>query len=274
MNAPELYEKKLITDPELPVLIETHRVSSAGPFFEPHWHEYLEMHYFFRGTGQFLLDQQLVEVTQGTLVIANSNALHQGFCLSAPLEDCRIIFRAEDISPELAQLHPLFAQVIREDEALHQLFHALQQEEEGKQLGYKAACKGLVAQLLVHLSRNYVTQTLSFEDSLRRKKNRERLNQVLLYIEQNYMNPFTNQELADMVYLSKDRFEHFFRENMGLSPRQYVNALRLKKARQLLQRGELSSSDIAQAAGFGDYNHFGRLFRKAYGCSPKELRGK
>ena len=274
MNAPELYEKKIITDPELPVQINTHRVSRQGPYFDPHWHEYLEMHYYFRGEGQFVLDQTPLEVSGDTLVIANANELHQGICLKTPLEDCRIIFRSEDISPELALPNPIFANVIRDDGHIREIFQALQQEEETRLLGYKAACKGLVAQLLVYLSRNYVTETLSPEDSLRRKKNRDRLNQVLLYMESNYMNAFSNQELADMVYLSKDRFEHFFRENIGISPRQYVNELRLKKALQLLQRGEMSNSEIAQAAGFRDYNHFGRLFRNFYGCTPNQMRGR
>ena len=199
MNAPELYEKKIITDPELPVQINTHRVSRQGPYFDPHWHEYLEMHYYFRGEGQCVLDQTPLEVSGDTLVIANANELHQGICLKTPLEDCRIIFRTEDISPELALPNPIFANVIRDDGHIREIFQALQQEEETRLLGYKAACKGLVAQLLVYLSRNYVTETLSPEDSLRRKKNRDRLNQVLLYMESNYMNAFSNQELADMV---------------------------------------------------------------------------
>ena len=51
-----------------------------------------------------------------------------------------------------------------------------------------------------------------------------------------------------------------------------MNEIRLKKAAYLLKKTELTISEAAIAVGFQDFNHFGRQFRKLYGCSPSEFR--
>lgn len=274
MNSIALYEKKVIRDREFPVQLHTHHIQTRGEYFNSHWHEHLEIHYIRQGSGYFRLDQEKYPIAPGTAVIANSNVLHQGVCETLPLVDDRIIFSISDISPELGAQNPVFQSVVSGDAVIDRIFAQLLTEWQDKQIGYKQSCKALVTELLVHLYRHYVVELLTKEDSIRRKKIQERLNQVLVYIDFHYGEPIGNQELADMVYLSKDRFEHFFRENMGMPPLQYINQLRLKKALGLMQQENLTITDIAQMVGFNDYNHFGRQFRKFYGCTPNEMKRK
>lgn len=272
MNSLELYEKKIIRDEEFPAQMESHILNRTGAYFELHWHEHLELHYIREGTGHFQLNQQQYDATPGTMIIANSNELHWGFCDTYPYLDQRIVFSVEDISKELFQMNLLFQNVIAYDPQIDHFMTRIWQEFTDKRIGYKQNAKALILQLLVYLSRHYATRILTPEDSLRRKKTLERLNQVILYIESHYTEPITNQQLADLVFLSKDRFEHLFREHIGIAPLQYINELRLKKAMNLLKNSDLSIAEIAAAVGFSDYNHFGRLFRKYYSCTPKDAK--
>ena len=75
-----------------------------------------------------------------------------------------------------------------------------------------------------------------------------------------------------MVCLSEDRFGHLFREGVGQPPLQYINAMRLRKALNMLKTNQYTVTEVADAVGFRDYNHFGRLFRKQYGCTPNEIK--
>ena len=52
---------------------------------------------------------------------------------------------------------------------------------------------------------------------------------------------------------------------------QYINDMRLKSAQNLLKTNEYTVTEVAEAVGFLDYNHFGRLFRKHYGYTPYEV---
>jgi AraC-like DNA-binding protein len=86
------------------------------------------------------------------------------------------------------------------------------------------------------------------------------------------MEQVSNAQLANMICLSEDRFGHLFREGVGKPPLQYINDMRLKSALNLLKTGPQTVTEVADAVGFRDYNHFGRLFRKRYGCTPYEVK--
>ena len=274
MDVMDLYEQVESPDPEFPVYMGWHSPEEKEEYFPAHWHESLELHYILTGESVIYINQSPVIAKEGDLVICNSNELHQGFCSAAPMESCRLLFSLEDLSPERANRGYVFQNHIQKDEVIKQLFLELCREEANQAPGYKQACKAIVTQLMVHLCRNYVVQTLSREDTRRQKKNRERCNRLITFIEANYANPIANQDMADLVHLSKDRFEHFFRENFGLSALQYIQNYRMKMAKKLIKEGNVPISKVAEMVGFADYNYFGRTFRNHYGCTPTQMAKK
>ena len=128
--------------------------------------------------------------------------------------------------------------------------------------------------VIVHLAREYAAEVLTERESDSRKRRLERLNTVLDYIQSNYTKQISNRELADIIHLSEDRFNHLFKESMGMPPLQYMNEVRMKKAMNLLKRKEGTVVEIADSVGFTDYNHFGRQFRRYFGCAPSEILKK
>lgn len=274
MDVMDLYEQVESPDPEFPVYMSWHSPEEKEEYFPAHWHESLELHYILTGESVIYINQSPVIAKEGDLVICNSNELHQGFCSAAPMESCRLLFSLEDLSPEMDNRGYVFQNHIQKDEVIKQLFLELCREEANQSPGYKQACKAIVTQLMVHLCRNYVVQTLSREDTRRQKKNRERCNRLITFIEANYANPIANQDMADLVHLSKDRFEHFFRENFGLSALQYIQNYRMKIAKKLIKEGNIPISKVAEMVGFADYNYFGRTFRNHYSCTPTQMAKK
>jgi AraC family transcriptional regulator len=81
----------------------------------------------------------------------------------------------------------------------------------------------------------------------------------------------TVEMLSQEVGLSVAHFARAFKETMGRAPHQYLLALRLERARRLLETTSLTLSDIAQRAGFADQAHFTRLFKRAFGTTPGAL---
>ena len=232
MNDPELFEKKILNDEEFPVQLQHNFCrGQKKEYFQNHWHEHIELHYVLRGSAQYQLNYQDYEAGPGMLVVANSGELHSGTILDLSFEEYALIFSVEALSKELGEKNLVYNRVIPADPEIDRLIRTIFAEREEKAFGYKQNCKALVLQLMVYLSRNYVVQALTKADSLRRKQQIERLNQVIVYIESHYIEPVDNQKLADMVYLSKDRFEHLFRERIGVAPLQYINDFRLNHRR-------------------------------------------
>ena len=62
------------------------------------------------------------------------------------------------------------------------------------------------------------------------------------------------------------------RKATGLSPLDYVHALRLEEAKQILETEDLSIEAIAEQVGYEDTSFFGRLFRRKVGLTPAQYR--
>lgn len=269
----EYYERKVLSDEELPIQIFENRMSVPGQMSYAHWHEHIEVHYILQGAARFELGQELVDVHAGDCLIINSNLLHNDVCTKTPYVCNVLIFEMRDISRELADQNHIFTPLIHMDDQIDAYFKQIFKERAEQQPGYKQKIRALITEFVVHLCRNYVQQKLPMRESLKRMKNLERLNAVLFYMENHFQEQISVEELAGIACLSEDRFGHLFRESVGQAPLQYLNSIRLRKAMELLKNGGHTVTAVAEAVGFRDYNHFGRLFRKEYGCTPSQVKG-
>lgn len=271
MHDLSLYEKKIIQDKEFPVQIFKNRTQKPGMYVLPHWHEHLELHYILMGQGVFYCNQNPIHAEEGSLVIINRNELHKAASITYNYEALVMIFEMDTFSKEIAEGNIIFQSLIQSNQKIAELLSVIYQEEIEKEFGYKLAMKGKVYELITYLLRNYVVKNESTRDNIRRIRNLNRLNPVMKYIQENYSEPITNQELAALVHVSEYRFCHLFKESLGQSPSNYINEVRLKKAYHLLEQKEMTIAEIAAAVGFQDYNNFGRLFRKYYGFAPSNV---
>lgn len=80
------------------------------------------------------------------------------------------------------------------------------------------------------------------------------------------------EELAKISQLSLFSFKREFKKEFYDSPKNYINTLRIKKAKELLQLSKMSISEIAYEVGFNDPLYFTRLFKKKVGTSPTSFR--
>jgi transcriptional regulator GlxA family with amidase domain len=86
--------------------------------------------------------------------------------------------------------------------------------------------------------------------------------------------PLAVTDLARRVNLSRSRFTHLFRADIGCSPARYLREARLDRARQLLEDTALSIKEIMFRVGFNDPSHFTRDFARRYGASPRTFRAR
>lgn len=274
MQSLELYEQKIISDPEFPVQMHFDDVNRKGRYFAQHWHEHIELHYVLEGKTLLQLGQREIHAQEGNLVIVNSNELHTGYCDGSHIRVLVIIFDMQDFSREFADRNIIFKPLVEHDQVIDNTMSVINEEYRTQKIGYQLVCKGELLKLIAHLGREYTAEVLTERENDSRKRRLERLNIVLDYIQMNYTKQISNKELADVIHLSEDRFNHLFKESMGMPPLQYMNEIRMKKAMNLLKKKEGTVVEIADSVGFTDYNHFGRQFRRYYGCTPSEILKK
>jgi transcriptional regulator GlxA family with amidase domain len=97
---------------------------------------------------------------------------------------------------------------------------------------------------------------------------------VLKAMEENIEEPLPRARLAQLGGISLRQLERSFRSHVRRGVHQHYLALRLDRARRLLQETSLSVVEVALATGFGSPSQFARAFRRAFGIAPREAASR
>jgi|GEM_PF-1296299 AraC-like DNA-binding protein len=151
---------------------------------------------------------------------------------------------------------------------LEQLMQRIEGELRKKEHGYRIAAKSLFFELLLTLMR------WSSPVGSARTKTSEltAFSKVNNHINSHLHEPVSNRTLAGIAAVSPNYFSEIFRKWTGTTVSNYVQHLRIEKARRMLEENKLSIVEIANILGFYDSCHFSRMFRKVTGMSPREYR--
>ncbi len=95
---------------------------------------------------------------------------------------------------------------------------------------------------------------------------------VVAFIEENYMKKLGRDELAEKACMNRYKFSRLFKEKFGKNIKSYLNGVRIQRAAELLNNPDLSVTEVAFSVGYGSVPHFYRVFREAFGLSPREYR--
>jgi transcriptional regulator GlxA family with amidase domain len=100
-----------------------------------------------------------------------------------------------------------------------------------------------------------------------------RITWAVAHLQVNLAGPIAIAHLAAHVNLSPSRFRELFTRQVGIGPALYLQRLRLRRARLLIERTFLSVKEVMALVGYNDPSHFSRDFRRFHGITPSALRG-
>lgn len=96
---------------------------------------------------------------------------------------------------------------------------------------------------------------------------------VLDYIANHYHEDLSLESAADQLQMSRSYLSKYFREKTGMTFTDYLNALRMSKAKELLSaKEEVRIGEVATEIGYRNVNSFIRMFKKSCGVTPGEYR--
>lgn len=105
-----------------------------------------------------------------------------------------------------------------------------------------------------------------------RKESRFDLEAIDRYIERHISYKISVAQLAGSVFLGESQFHSLFKEQLGITPHQYVLNKRIDMAKQLIEKGHLSLGQMAELSGFSGQSTFAHAFLRLQGLSPSQYK--
>ncbi|WP_134703864.1 AraC family transcriptional regulator [Ammoniphilus sp. YIM 78166] len=133
---------------------------------------------------------------------------------------------------------------------------------------YELQVKAKVTELLVYLWREFHWKKTNMDP------NYETLLKVKEFLNDNFANKVTLNELVDIANISKYHLICLFKKTFGYTPMHYHQIVRIEKAKELIRHTNYSLSQIASELGFETIHSFSRSFKKIDGNPPSFYRKK
>ena len=250
-----------------------------------HCHPEIEITYVKEGSMHYRINNRSFHLKEGDIIFCNSNALHSGEMENQ--EDCSYIPITFDpkliygffqstictryVDPVIQNL-AVCAVHIDYSEKWHETFRdrmleiiSLDKKKPDFYVLDISIRMQLLWRLLVeHLPHQPVSTTSDFTEY-------ERIRRILSYIEQNYMNQITLDDISEHIHLCESECTRLFKRHMNTTLFSFLQDYRIERSLEYLNTKE-SISSIAEKTGFSDSNYYSKVFSKIKGCSPREYR--
>jgi len=137
-------------------------------------------------------------------------------------------------------------------------------------LVYPLYAEAKALELIAHFITQLASGNLVDDNPLSLSRSRQRFYELKKYLESHYNETVTINELCRLVGCNRRRLTEEFKAIFGKTVHQYIQSLRIEKAKVLLQQGA-SVSDVASQVGYGYQSNFTKVFRQHVGMSPKDF---
>ena len=241
-----------------------------------HWHNSLEIVLPICGGEYAWVDGRYYKLYQENMMplIINSRSIHafESGC-PKPYIGLALLINYQflkEVYPEIDHIH--FKQPDEEVGMLvkKQLFlinEYYETESTHKDLLITSALFHLIYLLVEHLSVDKKDKV-----ELKSEKNKHRIISIINYIDDNYQEDLTIEQLSEVFHLSEGHLSKLFKENLGMTIKAYISQTRAKEVRNALLTSDLPLIDIAITCGFPNVKSMNKVFKDLYQCTPSQFR--
>ena len=247
-----------------------HTYDDSFPF---HYHDWNELYTLKEGACTYRIEKKEYILKKGDWVFIPAGVYHKVFYTESPHERLLIYFSKEYIEPSLIKqlnkfsVNPVYTPVDTDgeyiDNVIGNLFNEFNKPDEFSEMLYR----NLLFELLVFFLRKPSFKNGEIGIDLV-------IAHTVEYIEHNYTQNLTLEELADISNVSVSYLSRKFKQIIGIGISEYIQMVRINNAKTLLIQTDESILKISNKCGFNDSNYFSYVFKEKEGISPLKYRKK
>jgi len=258
----------------------------------PNYHDYLEIGYIVEGKGFLNIGNKKCAIKKDDIIIIGNHELHtwtklknEGFTILVIFFLPELIFKAGGIEIDLEYLKPFFLRSksfsniiystkinyknIQDD--MDKIYYLLQKKSNNYKLPVKTYLINVLWKICNYFENDNLKPTIEYSKKI---ENINKLKEIIIFIQTEYYNSITLEEIAKKANLSTYHFCKFFKKVIGCTFTKYLARIRIDKAKELLLTENLTATTIAYRVGFDNLGYFFRKFKELTGLSPREFKYK
>lgn len=244
-----------------------------------HFHSFYEFYYLLNGKRKIFVNNRVYHVKEGDMVLIPKGEIHRTTYNSKDShERIALCFTQESIHHLLEDIgSDTFMKCFQHKHLtippnrrgyLESLFDRLLHEQENEDELSQALCTRYCEEIILFIIRcqNYAQPDIPEE--LEDKD----IEAAAVYISHHYKENITLNKMAKFSCMSDSYFSRRFKTVTGFGFKEYLNAVRIRHACDLLLSTDMSITQIASDCGYMDSNYFGDAFHKIKHVSPSQYR--
>ncbi len=244
-----------------------------------HIHTEIEMVLILTGTKTFYIEDEIIRLNAGDIIFVNGDIPHKtetsvgSSCIllqfntvSKNRDDSDHLW-LEHISSDIDATHTVFEKGSDINALLTDCIQKIRCEYSEKKKSYDYFIKSYIYEVTAILYRNEIL--VDYNEWLQRVRP---LTEVLKYIDKHYNEHISLSEISGILNFHSSYFCKFFKKIIGFSFVEYLNLVRLNKAKELMKSTSKNITEIAYDIGFSSVSYFIKTFRKYNYCSPNKYR--
>lgn len=253
-------------------------------FVQRHWHHSCEILRILRGSFTIELDLESYELHEGDICMVGSGELHQLEGKGSDTLHDVIIFNPrilefsyadqfqEEVAAPLVNHDYTLPHILRPGEpgynAVYSIYDSIAEPSDN---WYFEAKLGLLT-IMNELKRsNRFIKTSRIQNEAE-KLRIDRYKTLISYMEENFSEKITLEQLAELADCNTQYLCHFFKDIAGISPMQYLISCRITQAKDMLIHTTKSVLEISLDCGFDNVSYFIRQFKRHTDMTPGKYR--
>ncbi|MBN1498876.1 MAG: helix-turn-helix domain-containing protein [Spirochaetes bacterium] len=262
-----------------------YEISSNFPDILPHWHNELEILVGIENETDVRIGEEDYKIQKNEILIVPCNAIHSSNSYNKKYLCYAVLFDSAMLGSNLIDscrmnyIDPIINHTV--DYNLHitadtqwgkniisrmnRIIELNSEKSFAFELGIKSSLYDVFYELSSNLPQNRKIETLKNPEV-------EKLKHSLIFIEKNYMNKITIDEMAGQSFMSVYYFCRYFKKVLGMTPFNFLNQYRIQMGAKLLKETDLPITSIAFDVGFNDSSYFSKMFQKYMNCTPTDFK--
>ena len=269
------FHEILVPTGNIPAIILLHDSATAPPC-PLHWHSAVELCYSVNSKLDVTIDDNSFILHENSVAIVNSGCTHQINPVTYYENDClSVIICYPFLQTMYPEIDTINFKLNNNDSAFNDLILTLDKlyklyKSDDNSFRYLQANE-FIYKILYLLFTNFTEKKLS-KSSVSSQKYHQRYDEILKFIEDNYAEPLTLDDISKFSNISKHHLSREFKKYVGDGFKKHVSKLRIQHSLSDLTTTDMVLIDIAVKHGFNDSRSYINAFKELFGITPSKYR--